>query len=279
MRFPDPRAVAAIVLALAALPAAATDPDAVRASLLEHARERHPGLSPQELAEGAAAFDPRRKAEAERHRPAPGAAEAIEAGRGIWTRKFPNGRSLAGCFPNGGRRIASAYPQYDPRVKRLVSLETAINQCLKTHGQPLMDADDPKTMGAVLAYLRSLAEGRKITVRAANAPARERFEEGRRLYFARMGQQNYACASCHVNHSGRYFRDAAIPAAVGAAVQWPHFRDGRAVTLQMRIRECLDRMGAAPFPAGSDEITHIEYFLAYLSNGLAIRPNAWRPPS
>jgi hypothetical protein len=51
------------------------------------------------------------------------------------------------------------------------------------------------------------------------------------------------------------------------------------VTLQMRVRECLDRMGAAPFPAGSDELAHLEFFLAYLSNGLPIRANAWRPPS
>jgi hypothetical protein len=45
----------------------------------------------------------------------------------------------------------------------------------------------------------------------------------------------------------------------------------------MRLRECLDRMGAAPFPAGSDELAHLDYFITYLSNGLPIRPNAWRP--
>lgn len=279
MRFPDRRAALALLLALALAPAAAADPEEVRNRLLAQARERHPALSPQDLAAGAAAFDAGRRAQAELNRPAPGAAEAVEAGRKIWTRKFANGRSLAGCFPNGGRRIAAAYPQYDPRVKRLVTLETAINQCLKTHGQPLMDAGDSATMGAVLAYLRSLADGRKIAVRATTAPARERFEEGRRLYFTRMGQQNYACASCHANHSGQYFGDTAIPSPVGAAVQWPHIRDGRPVTLQMRVRECLDRMGAAPFPAGSDELAHLEFFLAYLSNGLTIRANAWRPPS
>ncbi len=79
------------------------------------------------------------------------------------------------------------------------------------------------------------------------------------------------------HHAGKFFGDAAIPAPVGAAAQWPYLRDGRPVTLQMRVRECLDRMGAAPFPAGSDELAYLEYFLAYLSNGIAIRPNTWRP--
>ena len=277
MRFPE--RLAALALALAALlpGAAQANAEGVRGEILARLRVQYPALAPADFAAGSAAFDPQRRAQADENTPAPGAAEAIAAGKRIWTHKFRDGRSLAGCFPNGGRRIAAAYPLYDRRLKRLVTLETAINQCLKTHGQPLMEAGDPDTMGVVLAYVRSLSAGQKVAVRTGSPEAEERFEEGRRLYFTRMGQQNYACASCHVHHAGRFLGDAAIPAPVGSAVQWPHLRDGKPVTLQMRIRECLERMGAAPFPAGSDELAHLEYFLAYLSNGLAIRPNAWRP--
>jgi len=277
MRFPDARLPLLLVLVLAGPLPALASAEGVRNDIVSGLREQFPALAPADLAAGSAAFDPVRGAEAERNRPAPGAAEAIEAGRRIWTRKFPDRRSLAGCFPNGGRRIAASYPQYDTRLKRVVTLETAINQCLKTHGQPLLEAGDPDTMGVVLAYLRSLSDGQKIAVRVTSAPAEQRFEEGRRLYTTRMGQQNYACASCHLGHPGRYFGDVAIPAAIGAGAQWPFLRDGRAVTLQMRIRECLERMGAAPYPAGSDELAHLEYFLTYLSNGIPIRPNAWRP--
>jgi L-cysteine S-thiosulfotransferase len=35
-------------------------------------------------------------------------------------------------------------------------------------------------------------------------------------------------------------------------------------------------MGAAPFAPGSEELNHLEYFLAYLSNGLPLKANAWR---
>ena len=279
MRCPDRRVIAGFLVALAIAAPLRADASAEksRAELAGALRERFPALTPADLAGGSAAFDAARRAEAERMKPAPGAAEAIEAGRRIWTRKFAKGRSLAGCFPNGGRRIAAGYPQVDQRLKRVVTLETAINQCLKTHGQPLLDAGDPATMGVVLAYLRSLADGQKVAIRVATPQAEQRFEEGRRYYFTRMGQQNYACASCHVRHAGSYFGDVAIPAATGAAVAWPYLRDGRPETLQMRIRDCLERMGAAPFPAGSDELAHLEYFLSYLSNGLTIRPNAWRP--
>jgi sulfur-oxidizing protein SoxA len=277
MPCPDRLGLAALALALAFPLAAAAGAEGVRGQVLASEKERHPSLSASDLAAGSSAFDPARRAQADGYQPVPGAAEAIEAGKRIWTRKFGKGKSLAGCFPNGGRRIATAYPQYDPRVKRLVTLETAINQCLKAHGQPLLEAGDAQTMGAVLAYLRSLAQGQKVAIRADSAAAEARFEEGRRLYFTRMGQQNYSCASCHVRHSGSFFGDTAIPSPVGAATQWPYFQGGRAVTLQMRLRECLDRMGAAPFPAGSDELAHLDYFLTYLSNGLPLRPNAWRP--
>ena len=141
MRCLDLRVIAGILVALALAAPLAADANAekVRADLAAAMRERFPGLTPADLAAGSAAFDAERKAAVERNKPAPGAAEAIEAGRRIWTQKFAKGRSLAGCFPNGGRRIAAGYPQYDQRLKRVVTLETAINQCLKTHGQPLLE--------------------------------------------------------------------------------------------------------------------------------------------
>ena len=54
-------------------------------------------------------------------------------------------------------------------------------------------------------------------------------------------------------------------------------RDGKPVALQSRIRECLELMGAAPFSFGSEELNRIEYFLTYLSNGMPLKSNVWRP--
>ena len=52
--------------------------------------------------------------------------------------------------------------------------------------------------------------------------------------------------------------------------------DGKAVTLQVRMRECLDLMGAAAFPAGSEELNDLEFFLSYLSNGQPLAANPYR---
>jgi sulfur-oxidizing protein SoxA len=254
MRFPDALAACAALWVLA-LPDANAAADAARAEVAARLRDAPAFVQGDDVP--------------------PEAATLVEAGRKLFTAKFADGKTLASCFPNGGRRIAASYPQYDARLKRVVTLEMAINQCRKAHGEALYEATDAETMGAALAYLRSLSDGQKIAVRVP-AAAEERFEQGRRIYFTRMGQRNYACASCHVQGAGRYFGDEALSPAIGQATHWPVVRDGKPVMLQMRIRECLERMGAAPFAVGSDELNHIEYFLAYLSNGLVLKANVKR---
>ena len=198
----------------------------------------------------------------------------LERGRTLWTRKFADKRALSGCFPNGGRRIAAVYPQYDPRVKRVITLEMAINQCLKVHHEALLDplADD---MGAIVAYVRSLSDGQKISVRVPQA-AQPRIDEGKRLYFTRMGQRNFACASCHLQSAGKRYGDRTLSALAGQATRSPSIRNGKAITIQARMRECLERMGAAPFAAGSDELNRLEYYVTWRSNGMPLRTRASR---
>lgn len=197
-------------------------------------------------------------------------AAALERGRTLWTRKFKDKRSLSGCFPNGGRRVAALYPQFDARLKRVVTLEIAINQCLKVHHEEPLDPVDPETMGAIVAYVRSLSEGQKVSIRVPSA-AQPRFDEGRRLYFTRMGQRNFACASCHVQAAGKRYGDSVLSPVAGQAARLHDVRNGKALTLQARMQECLERMGAAPFPAGSEELNRLEYYVTFQSNGIALR--------
>jgi len=265
---------AVLLAALLAAPLAQAAPDAVRREIDARLKESLPGVAPADFALGAAAFDPELRARMQDN--ATAAAPVVAAGKALWTRKFKDGRTLGNCFPNGGRRVAQAYPQYDARLKRVITLEMAVNQCLKAHKEPLYEHSDPQTMGAVTAYLRSLSNGQKVAVRVP-AAAEPRFQEGRRFYQSRMGQRNFACASCHVQGAGKRYDGTPLSPAIGQATHWPVVRKGAAITLQERIRECLERMGAAAFPAGSDELNNVEYFLTYLSNGMPMSANVWRP--
>ena len=272
MRFPE-RARLAAAAALLIAGASHAAPDTVRAGIASRLQAALPGVPAADYAWGPGAADAELRAEIQSH--AAEAAATARAGKALWDRRFKDGKSLASCFPNGGRRIAAAYPQYNSRLKRVITLETAINQCLKAHGEALLDAQEPQ-MAQATAYLRSLSDGQKVAVRVP-ASAEERFSQGQRMYFARMGQRNFACASCHVQGAGKRYGDMPLSPVIGQATHWPIVRGGVPVTLQMKIRECLELMGAAPFPAGSDELNHLEYFLTYLSNGMPLKANAWRP--
>ncbi len=273
MPFPEKIARCLAALMLVSLPALST-PEATRSELAARLQAALPEVKPADFALGSAAVDPELRAEVTRN--AAAADPVLAEGQRLWERKFRNGRSLAGCFPNGGNRVAATYPQFDARLKRVVTLEMAVNQCLKSHGEALYEPADPATMGAATAYVRSLAAGRKLALRVAPG-ADKPFEEGRRLHATRMGQRNYACASCHVQGAGKRFGESALSPALGQVNPYPVVRRGAAVTLHARMRECLLLMGAAAFPAGSDELNHIEFYLAYLANGLPLAPNAWRP--
>src|SRR5258706_3850269 len=253
MRFPETLAIAAAAMAACAALAAA--PDQSRGDIAAALKARLPDLAEADYALGSAAFDAEIRRVREEN--ATAGAAAIEAGKALWTRKFRDGRTLGGRVPNGGRRVAASYPQFDPRVKRVITLEMAVNQCLKAHNETLYDHSDPQTMGAVIAYLRSLSDGQKIAVRVP-AAAENRFEQGRRLYFSRIGQRNFACAWCHVQGAGKRYEDTPLAPAIGQATHWPVIRKGTAVTLQERVRECLELMGAAALPAGSDQLNNLQ---------------------
>lgn len=272
MRFPDPRRLALVACAMLALGAQAT-PESSRSQIAAQLQQRLAGVPAASYALGPAAFDEELRARIEENSAA--AAEVQQAGKKLWERRFKNGKTLAGCFPNGGRRVAASYPLYDTRLKRVVTLELAINQCLRGHGEAPLEFES-NAMALLSAYLRSLANGQKAAVRVP-AAGQASFEQGQRLYFTRLGQRNYACASCHVQSAGKRFGDVPLSPVIGQATHWPVVRDGAPVTLHTRMRECLELMGAAPFPAGSDELNQLEYFLSYLSNGLPLRANVWRP--
>jgi L-cysteine S-thiosulfotransferase len=273
LRCPELARLAAACLAVACSAASAAPAD-VKNAIAARLKAALPQVEAADYALGSAALDADLRAQVEAN--STQAAAVVEAGAKLWNRKFHDGRTLAACFPNGGRRIAGAYPQYHPRLKRVVTLELAINQCLKAHHEPLYEPADPATMGALTAYLRKLSDGRRVAVRVPRA-AEASFAQGQRLYFSRLGQRNFACASCHIQAAGKHYGERALSPAIGQATHWPEIRNGVPVLLQDRIRECLERMGAAPFAAGSDELNDIEYFLTYLSNGLALKANAWRP--
>jgi sulfur-oxidizing protein SoxA len=263
--------VACFGLLAAIIPAGATNltPEQERQTLLQTLQQRFPSVPPSTYVSGSAAFgDPQGPGQIELK----GYAEVMAKGKSFWEQRFRNGRSLASCFPNGGRRVAATYPQFDSRTRQVITFETAINQCLRLHGEREIDFSDSDAGGALNAYARSLSDGQRTNIRVQTALARAKFDAGRRLFLVRMGQQNQACASCHIQYAGSILRNRPLPAAIGQTTQWPRIDDqGKVVTLQMQYQHCMQRMGAYPLPLGNEDLSNLEYFHTFLSNGLPLK--------
>ncbi len=132
-------------------------------------------------------------------------------------------------------------------------------------------------MGTVTAYARTLSDGMQVNVKVEGAGALAKYEQGKKFYFTRIGQYNFACASCHMANAGKILRTEILSPTVGQTTHWPVFRAGDNLnTLHMRYRRCMEQMRAAPFPAGSEELNNLEYFQSYLSNGLPMRASVYR---
>ena len=263
-------------------------PEQDRAAIIQTLQKRLPGTRPEDWVIGSAAFEPGVTAIPLSAANATNTADILSIGKKRWDQKFKNGKSFSNCFPNGGKRIAGTYPQFEPSTKQVITIETALNRCLQLHGEPTIAPANVSEMGPLAAYARSLSEGQSLNIRVLGQGARDRFDAGRRLFNARIGQQNYACASCHVQHAGGVYganstteiaakspttiSGGGLAPAVGQAVSWPRVEPGGAIrSLHAQFQRCFRRSGAEPFLEGSDEFNNLEYYLAYLSNGLPLR--------
>ena len=274
------RAAAALLRAALAAPLACVaqaSPEGDRARFLEAHALSFPGIAVADYVHGAfmASADARRHYEDIMAFP-PFLPE-IERGRVLWETPFRNGRGYADCLPGAGRMIAGRYPHYEPAEDRVITFEMALNRCRRANGEPEYRYDDRATMGLLTAWARSLSDGMPMDIRVEGAGARRRYENGRRLFFRRMGQMNFACATCHLHNAGRVMRMETISPAVGQAVHFPIWRGAEQLyTAHMRFTRCMEQVRAAPFPMGSEAFNDLEYFHAALSNGLPLQANVYR---
>jgi L-cysteine S-thiosulfotransferase len=266
----------ALVCGIMIAPALA-DPESDRLGILDLYKQKFPDVPLDAYVDGALMLSTDAKSQFDSIMEFPPFQGDLDRGKQLWEKPFANGRRFADCFPNGGRNIAGNYPQYDAAVDKVVTFEMALNRCLSRNGEAELRYSDKSTMGVLTAYARSLSDGMRMNVRVEGPGALAKYEDGKRRYYQRAGQFNFACASCHLENAGKILRTEILSPVVGQATHWPVFRGGDNLnTLQMRFRRCLEQMRATPLAPGSEELNNLEYFHSYLSNGLPMRASVYR---
>jgi sulfur oxidation c-type cytochrome SoxA len=148
----------------------------------------------------------------------------IDKGRKMWETPLKSGKTYADCLPNGGKNIAGNYPMFDDARGKVITLHDAINDCRVANGEEAYKVNDMKTMGTLTAYMRTLSDGMLMNIKVEGPKAMEAWNAGKKTFYTRKGQLNFACASCHVQNGGNYLRSELLSPPVGHATHWPVFR-------------------------------------------------------
>jgi len=249
--------------------AAETTPAEDLAVYQDFFQKRFPGIPMSEFANGGYALDKVARDNWEAIEEFPPYEVAIEAGEEMWNTPFANGKSYANCF-GGDPAQRGNFPYWDAKRKMVVTLPLAINECRADNGEKPLKYKKG-AIADLLAYMSYESRGQRINVEIPNDPAAmDAYNDGKAFYFAKRGQLNFSCASCHMQSAGQHLRTELLSPAWGHATGFPVYRSkwGELGTLHRRFGGCNKQVRAKPFKAQSTEFRNLEYFLTHMSNGI-----------
>ena len=211
----------------------------------------------------------------------------LSLGKKMWDTPFKNGQTFASCFKNGGKNIAQAYPYWDEATQKIRTAEMDLIDCARKNQENLsfVTADLSKDQGPrvqlaqLTAYFYSLSQGQRIKLDVSSPGALKAYEEGKKFWWQRRGQLNFACANCHMDLAGKNFGgNQPLSAALGHTTAWPAQRLewGRLETIHQRYATCNSQVRAKPFKHGSDTYNHLQFYETYMSSGLPLTAPAMR---
>lgn len=231
--------------------------------------KRFPGIPMNEFGNGVYAIDKVSRDSWEAIEEFPPYEPMIESGEAMWNKPFANGKGYGSCFADDPAQ-RQHFPYWDAKRKMVVTLPLALNECRVNNGEKPLKYKKGK-IADLLAYMAYESRGQKVNVTVPDdADAVAAYNAGKNFYFARRGQLNFSCASCHMESASMHVRTDTLSPALGHATGWPVYRSkwGELGTLHRRFGGCNRQVRAKAFKAQGKEYRNLEYFLSYMSNGI-----------
>jgi sulfur-oxidizing protein SoxA len=197
---------------------------------------------------------------------------AVDDGAELYEQAFPDGSSYADCLGEGAPAVGNHYPYFDTAAGAVITLVQALNNCRVEGGLEPLDYQGEE-LAALMAYIAMESRGQMTAVTIPEDPrALAAYEDGKRFYYERRGQLNFACSSCHLQNAGMMLRAERLSAALGHTTHWPVYRGKweRVGSLHKRFQECNTQVRAEPFAEQSEIYRNLEYFLTYMNNGMEL---------
>lgn len=235
--------------------------------------EKFPTVDLQDFANGVYALDPVARENWEALEEFPPYEVNIDEGEVLWQQDL---NVYQKCFPTGPA-VKQNYPRWDQERATVVTMEMAINLCREQYqlkSYDYMAAD----MNNLVAYMAYQSRGQTIAISIPDQQAEQAYLAGKKFYFTRRGQLNFACNHCHFDNAGKRLRSESLGPALGQTTGWPTYRNkwGALGPLHRRYIGCNKQVRAAPFAVQSEQYRNLEYFHTHMNNGLAINGPAVR---
>ncbi len=215
-------------------------------------------------------------------------AELFEAkGEDLWKQKRgPQKESLEKCDLGKGPGVVKGafveLPRYFADTKRVQDLESRLLTCMETL-QGFNAAEIAKTpfgrgeqnnVTALVAWISAESKGMKFNLPQDHVQEKTMYEVGKRLFFARSGSHDFACASCHGAEDKRIrLQDlpnlTKNPGAGNGFGAWPAYRvsNGQMWGMQLRLNDCY-RQQRFPYPLfGSDATIALGVYMGVNGKG------------
>jgi len=229
--------------------------------------EKFPEVSFQDFSNGVYALDPVARENWLALEEFPPYEVNIDHGQMLWE---DDANIYQQCFPSGPG-VKHQYPLWSSELETVVTLAMEINLCRQKHNTPPYDYTQAE-INDLLAFMAYRSRGKIIDIQIPNEEAKQAYLKGKKFYFTRRGQLNFACHHCHFDNAGKRLRSESLGPALGQTTGWPTYRNkwGALGPLHRRYIGCNKQVRAAPFEAQSVEYRNLEYFHTHMSNGLAI---------
>lgn len=252
-------------------PSAFAGPAQDRQAFVAYFTARFPDIPVAEYANGIYAIDDDAREQWQDIEIFPPYQFVVEEGEALWNSGLPDGKTYADCFGPAGPGIRNRFPRFDSASGEVETLELAINHCRRKHRQDEFEFGGEQML-ALTAYIafESRGEAVNVVIPTDDPRALAAYEDGKRFYYSKRGQLNFACSDCHVTSVGQYVRADRLSAGLGHPTHFPAYRSklGGMISLQKRFSGCVRDVRAKPFALQSREFRNLEYFLTYMSNGL-----------
>ena len=194
----------------------------------------------------------------------------VETGARLW------GESCASCHAEGSMAgVAARYPQWDEGLGRVINLDQRINDEREARLGLKPLAYESEGLLGLTAFIGNQSKGMPIAV-TIEGPAAASFERGRDFFYARRGQLDLSCASCHEQHVGDHLRAETI--SQGQTNGFPIYRalwQTMGSTHRM-FAWCNEAVRAEPYALGAQEYVDLELFERWRSMGLNVETPAVR---